>query len=340
MDNGQATMGTSPPQWAAQLFQMLQVQNERMVALEAQLGQQNERSNRTPERSTSPTVNTTRDVDPVRRKAKLPELAEFSGKRAEFRPWLTQARAKLTVDKEGEAEVVRFWYIHSRLRGYALSQISPWVDSVQTTSEMTTEGLISQLIAAYDDVDASERASRKLSQLRQEGKPFNSFIAEFDRTLLEAGGLEWTDSVKKTFLTNCLSYELRNALVATPTPATYREYCTLLHTVSTNLEGLKRRRGEKYTPNPSYSRPARTEDTMDWTPTVQAAPTTTKPQRAPWVSQVVLDQRKETGSCLRCGYKGHFINKCTLLPAVRPKAERRAAVVKAEVEDDEESLKE
>src|SRR4051812_40069424 len=191
MDNGQTTTTNSPPQWAAQLFQMLQVQNERMVALEAQLSQQNERNNRTPERSTSPTINTARDVDPVRRKAKLPELAEFSGKRAEFRPWLTQARAKLNVDKRDENEVVQFWYIHSRLRGYALSQISPWVDSVQSTSAMTTEGLISQLIAAYDDTDASERASRKLSQLKQEGRPFNSFIAEFDRTLLEAGGLGW-----------------------------------------------------------------------------------------------------------------------------------------------------
>jgi len=339
MDNGQATTGNSPPQWAAELFRMLQVQNERMVALEIQLGQQNERNNRTPERSTSPTVNATRDADPVRRKAKLPELAEFNGKRAEFRPWLTQARAKLVVDKSGESESVRFWYVHSRLRGYALSQVSPWVDSVLETSDMTTEGLIGQLVAAYDDVDTAERASKKLSQLKQEGKPFSSFIAEFDRTLLEAGGLSWADPVKKTFLSNCLSYELRSALVATPVPPTYKEYCTLLHTVSTNLGSLKRRRAEnRHDPGTSYGYSSRIEDKMDWAPTVQAAPATTQSQRALWVSQPILDQRKEAGCCLRCGQKGHFIKRCNLLRAVRPKAERRALV--ANVEDDEESLKE
>jgi hypothetical protein len=339
MDNGQAATGTSPPAWASQLFQMIQVQNERMVALETQLGQQRETSARTPERSTSPTTGTARDNGTVRQKAKLPELAEFNGKRAEFRPWLTQARAKLTVDKMEETETVRFWYIHSRLRGHALSQISPWVDSVQSTLAMTTEGLIGQLVAAYDDVDAAERASRKLSQLKQEGKPFGTFLAEFDRTLLEAGGLSWADPVKKTFLSNSLSYELRNALVATPTPPTYREYCTLLHTVSTNLEGLRRRKAEDKQPPPaSYGYPSPTEDAMDWAPTVQAAPTTTRSQRAQWVSRAILDQRREMGCCLRCGKKGHFIGKCTLLPAVRPRTERRVAAV--EITDDEEPLKE
>jgi len=264
MDNGQTTMGSSPPRWAAELFQMLQVQNERMTSLETQLGQQNERNRRTPERSISPTIDTTRDIHPVRQKAKLPELAEFNGKRLEFRPWLTQANAKLNVDKSGETEAVRFWYLHSRLRGSALSQISPWVDSVQSTPEMTTKGLISQLEAAYEDVDAAERASRKLSQLKQGGRPFGTFLAEFNRTLLEAKGLNWDNSVKKTFLSNCLSYELRNALVATTIPSSYREYCTLLHTVSTNLEGLRQRKLErKHTPTPSYGQSNRVEDTID-----------------------------------------------------------------------------
>ena len=119
---------------------------------------------------------------------------------------------------------------------------------------MTTEGLIGQLVAAYDDVDAAERASRKLSQLKQEGKPFSTFLAEFDRTLLEAGGLSWADPVKKTFLSNSLSYELRNALVATPTPPTYREYCTLLHTVSTNLRRATATEGGGKTDSPRFVR--------------------------------------------------------------------------------------
>jgi hypothetical protein len=44
----------------------------------------------------------------ARSKAKLPELPEFNGKRSEFRPWLTQVKAKLAIDKAMETELVRF----------------------------------------------------------------------------------------------------------------------------------------------------------------------------------------------------------------------------------------
>ena len=74
--------------------------------------------------------------------------------------------------------------------------------------------------------------------MRQGSKSFSAFLAEFDRTLLDAGGISWEDQAKKTFLSNGLSYELQNAIVASPIPKTYKEYCTLLHTVSTNLEAL------------------------------------------------------------------------------------------------------
>jgi len=93
---------------------------------------------------------------------------------------------------------------------------------------MTTDGLFSQLRAAYDDNDAAERASRKLNIMRQGSKTFGTFLAEFDRTFLDAGGSGWADQVKKTFLSNCLSYELQGAIVASLTPAIYKEYYTLL----------------------------------------------------------------------------------------------------------------
>ena len=109
----------------------------------------------------------------------------------EFRPWLTQAKAKLSIDKDDEPEDVRFWYVHSRLRGTALAQVSAWVDAVTSTDKMTTEGLFNQLRAAYDDNDAAERASRKLSQMRQGSKSFSAFLAEFNRTLLDAGDINW-----------------------------------------------------------------------------------------------------------------------------------------------------
>ena len=354
MDMQAAATAPTAPEWAAELYQLIQTQNEqmqiqsrRMETLEQQLREQHRSGGTpTPETTTTATV-TTQDIiqEPlaVRKKNKLPELPEFNGKRAEFRPWLTQVKAKLAVDKTEETETVRFWYVHSRLRGDALSQTSSWVDSVESTHQMTIEGLISQLRAAYDDNDAAERASRKLNQMRQGFKPFCTFLAEFDRTLLDAGGMGWADQVKKTFLSNCLSYDLHSAIVATPIPSTYRGYCTLLNTVSTNLEALQRKKGKDKDLTPGMSgraeaKPA--EDIMEWEP-VTTATAAVRARRAQWVSQEILDKRKEVGRCLRCGGKGHFVRQCTLLPAARPRQEKKMLVSSVAVDEtDSESGKE
>ena len=273
MDTSAISETPQPPEWATQLFQMVQSQSQRMEGLEQQLRErQNGGSTLTPE--TSANGDAVRESTAIQGKKKLPELPEYSGKRVEFRPWLTQARAKLAVDKAGETETVRFWYIHSRLRGEALTQVSAWVDAVVSTNETTTEGLFGQLKAAYDDNDAAERASRKLSTMRQGSKKFNAFLAEFDRTLMDAGGIGWADQVKKTFLSNCLSYDLQNAIVASPIPKTYKEYCTLLHTVSTNLENLQRKKNRDSQPTNGASHEAEVApatDVMDWEPSTTIA---------------------------------------------------------------------
>ena len=72
----------------------------------------------------------------------------------------------------------------------------------------------------------------------QGNKPFTVFLAEFNHTTLEAGRLTWTDQVKKTFLNNCLSKELKTALVPVMAPIVYRDYCSLLHIISNKLEAL------------------------------------------------------------------------------------------------------
>ncbi|EFQ86857.1 hypothetical protein PTT_17790 [Pyrenophora teres f. teres 0-1] len=51
---------------------------------------------------------------------------------------------------------------------------------------------------------------------------------------------------------------------------------------------------------------------MDWEPSRSQA------QRAKWVSQQEIDRRRDDGSCLRCGKKGHLISACKLKPAHNP----------------------
>jgi hypothetical protein len=327
----------APPAWAQELFGRLytdmRAQSERMRLLEQQIeeriGTNATTMDATPVSTSNPSQATTTSAEVetqplqvVRRKDQLPHPPEFSGKRSEFRSWLTQIRAKLFVDKSDEAEAVRFWYVHSRLRGDALLQVDSWVCTVQTTGAMSVEGLISQLQAAYADNESAERAARKLNMMRQGSKPFSTFLAEFDRTILDAGGLDWSDQVKKTFLSNGLSAELQTALVATPTPELYRDYCTLLHTVSANLEAVRKRRQRDGGYTLSKASTVETlvaEDTMEWesTPAVTAA--AVRIQRAQWVPKEIMDKRRAEGRCLRCGKDGHFVRDCPLLPAEKGK---------------------
>jgi hypothetical protein len=58
------------------------------------------------------------------RKPKLPNAPMFGGKRSDFRPWLQQISAKMNVDLSDESASVQFWYIHSRLEGLALNQVT------------------------------------------------------------------------------------------------------------------------------------------------------------------------------------------------------------------------
>ncbi len=102
----------------------------------------------------------------VRKQESLPKPPEFDGKSREFKPWLSQMKAKLIVDKAHESELVRFWYVHSRLRGRALEQVTPWVSSTEKMgNSLTVEGLFKQLRNAYEDHESAERAARKLNVL-------------------------------------------------------------------------------------------------------------------------------------------------------------------------------
>ena len=80
--------------------------------------------------------------------------------------------------------------------------------------------------------------------------------------------------MKKTFLSNYLSYDLQNAIVASLIPKTYREYYTLLHTISTNMDNLRRKENRERnltTGSISAPRDTPTEDIMEWEPVTTTA---------------------------------------------------------------------
>ena len=100
------------------------------------------------------------------------------------------------------------------------------------------DGLIQQLRNAYDDPESVGRAVRKLDTLQQGTSSFARYLARFERTLLEAGGLSWDDTVKKAFLSRGLSVDIQRTLLIVPTLASYADYYSQLHIVSQNLEAI------------------------------------------------------------------------------------------------------
>ena len=118
--------------------------------------------------------------------------------------------------------------------------------------------------------------------MKQGTQSFASYLAEFERTLLDADGGDWPEHVKKAFLDNGISNDLHKAMVASSLPDTYQEYCSVLQTVSYNLEALRtreRRDASRAFPTARTAPPRPvaelSEGRMDWepTPTAQVAAT-------------------------------------------------------------------
>jgi hypothetical protein len=253
-------------------------------------------------------------------------------KRSDFLPWLTQVKAKLIVDMNTDPDLTQFWYIHGRLEGRAAQQVQPWISTLLLNNTLQSQtNLVGQIIdrlkTAYDNPEARADASNKLHSLRQGTKLFSTFHAEFDRTLLEAGGLDWSDDVKKTFLSNGISFALANALVATPVPASYDDYVALLTTTSQNIERAKLRQHGASTRGYQHQQTrAPKGDSMDWEPTAATRLAATQKQdlrtdqrpQAKWVSAKEISRRRQNRLCFRCGKGGHMIQECLCSPAVKP----------------------
>jgi hypothetical protein len=228
-------------------------------------------------------------------------------------------RAKLRIDQQAigdEPELV--WYAFGRLTGKAADRIFPWMELMEQRGEpLRVTAFMEQLDAAFCDPQTAQRALEWVNNKQQGRTPFRDFLQEFEQKLLEAGGWEFSDGIRKGYLKAALNLDIKTELVAQAEPDSYAEYVNLVRRTSDNLDEIKRLRGRRKgwgsTPTqPNHPRDA--DDPMEWEPT----PRTSSSRQVKWVSKEVLKDRREKQQCIRCGSGDHFASQCSLGPAVKP----------------------
>jgi hypothetical protein len=236
----------------------------------------------------------------------------FDGTRSQYLPWKYQIEAKLRSEpRRFHTNQLAIDYTFSRTTGDARARTFPWV-SMHAASK-TLDQFFQHLDSAFKDAHMAETARNKLQNMRQKTDNVRDFVQDFNKEALTAGLFD--HAILKSMFLNALHHELRTALAGTIflEQTTIEEMQSHIAAVSDNLWRLKLRNKKKITPPPHDAPPTFTSpDAMDW------EPSRTQLQRAIWVSQKEIDRRRDEGSCLRCGKKGHLISSCKLKPAQNP----------------------
>lgn len=277
---------------------------------------------RQPSTATEPQAPQQTAATTPRPRARLPDPSPFSGEDLALYP---QFEAKLTAKIEVDRDAIGndhqlMWYAFSRLEGKAATRVLPWIQAKQETdpSSLTWEAFRDFLRTSFSDPLRRTRAISRLNTIKQRGRDLIEFLGEFDQLLLEAGGLAWSDEVKKGYLSSSLNVELLKGLIGVQEAASYEEYCRQLQRIEEQIKKVRRidwrnadRDRKKEVPQGA--------DSMEWEPT-QAAFTRTKDGQS----------QKRIGACYRCGEKGHKAMNCE---AEKPK-NRTGTREHREVEDE------
>lgn len=237
----------------------------------------------------------------AQKKAILPRLQEFDGKRSEWAQWHQQAKMKLEIDSEsiGDARH-QFAYIFATLRGSAAQATLAYV---KTAPEQDKTGvkLLEYMDNFYGDPVQQQRATISLTTMRQKEKEsFSSFLPRFESTLANAGGMAWPDPVKIALLNKAITEELRLQRIGHFQSTSYKIFVSELLNTSMQIAT------EKILSSSNSNLQLRSKaspDAMDWKPTPRVNKLNITPD--------TYKYRRANNLCLRCGKAGHWMKNCT-----------------------------
>ena len=123
----------------------------------------------------------------------------FVGNQSEYRVFEMALRAKLQIDGAHIAsETNRVYYCFTRLAGKAAGMMQPWMAAyANNMAEFTVEKFIGQLQNTYLNPELERLASDKSRNMYQGKKSTIDYLADVDRTILEAK--RWITRIRPIF---------------------------------------------------------------------------------------------------------------------------------------------
>lgn len=252
--------------------------------------------------------------EPVRyEKPRLPDVEVFEkGSHEDYTQWKTRVQAKLFADRRAyPSESDQVHYVITRTKGWAFTALRTYVTALmEGRSSPSLQNLWLQLDGFFIDPTIKEKAMHFLRTTKQGKGDLIPHVQAFDLKFLEAGLDTASDAQKIDYLKSSLNKRLLRYQVGYQPPSgeTYDQFVQRMRITWENLKAVDQS-SFNYTPRTnSPPRASRSDDTMDWTPTVGAMkPRTT---REFWGTRAQVQERREKGACLRCGKSGHRVAQC------------------------------
>ena len=180
-------------------------------------------------------------------KKKLPDPERYDGEdKAKYPSFETNLEAKIALDGNIlGSRANQVWYAYGRLTGRASELLQPWIQKHKDTPWFTVSSFIEQMRATFQDPELGRRALDKLGSMRQGKQGLREFLADFDRTLLEARGASWDDDVKIDYLRRALSQDLIETLVTVDEPTEYAAFCSKIKWLEQKKDSAQARREQQ-----------------------------------------------------------------------------------------------
>jgi hypothetical protein len=252
-------------------------------------------------------------------------------------------RSKIELDAQFYPEPKSIWYlINSCLDTTPAQTVATFVAAGGPGGRYEAAAFMDYLDRTYKDQAAQSKAAAELGRLRQkDGATLASFLPKFERVLSEAGGGEWHDSAKITFLKNALNPQLRRSLATTKLPTDYGNWLADVQEIAAQIESLEKPT-KQYLPGREFlATPSKDHDGDIQMANLRKSRHSKEkgrgPRREPEGSSQE-DSDEEAPKCYNCGKKGHIARYCGKRQEKPPTKAKRAAKKQRDSKEPAESL--